>query len=58
MKFDFSDSFLVFTISSFLSGLVISDFFLTDYLSYPYILTNFTPRKGDQGRPNGLLAVS
>ena len=30
-----------------------------DYLSYPHLLTNLTPRKGDQEQPRmGLLAVS
>ena len=32
--------------------------FPMDYLSYSCFLTNFTPRKGDQGQPSmGLLAI-
>ena len=42
----FLDSFLAFTILSFLTGLIILIPFLTNYLYYPHFLTNFTPRKG------------
>ena len=46
MKFNFLDSFPAFTILSFLAGLIILILFLTDYLSYPHLLTNFMPRRG------------
>ena len=59
MKFVSLDSFLAFTILSFLTGLIILILFLMDYLSYPPLLTNFTPRKGDQEQPRmELLEVS
>ena len=59
MKFISLDSFLAFTILSFLTGLIILILFPMDYLSYSHLLTNFTPRKGDQEQPRmELFAVS
>ena len=59
MKFVSLDSFLAFTILSFLTELIILILFLMDYPSHPHLLTNFTPRKGNQEQPRmGLLAVS
>ena len=49
MKFDFLDSFLAFTILSFLTGLIILILFQMDYLSYPHFLTNFTFHTKERG---------
>ena len=59
MKFSFLDSFLVFVISSLPFKTYYSDLFLTDYLSYSCLLTNFMPEEGDQKQPSmELLMVS
>ena len=59
MKFRFLDSFLVFTILSFHSGLIILTSFLWTTFLIPVLLTNFTPKEGNQEQPDmGLLAVS
>ena len=59
MKIDSMDSLFLLFLFPLHIWTYHSNLFLMDYLSYPCFLTNFTPRKGDQGRPSmRLLAVS